>query len=56
MPDTAHNMLQAMAEAARVASVMVDGDQARRIITPRAMHYIAHPDPDYCLLIGWYNN
>jgi hypothetical protein len=47
-------MLSAMEEAARVASVIVDGDEAARIIAPRAMHYIAEPDPDYRFLAGDY--
>ena len=34
-------------EAARVASVMVDGDACRRIVTPRAMEYLLRTDgPD----------
>jgi hypothetical protein len=32
-------------DAARVASVMVDGDQCRRIVTPRAMEYMFRKDP-----------
>jgi hypothetical protein len=47
-------MLEALSEAARVASVMVDGDEASRIITERAAHYIAHPDPEYRFLAGDY--
>jgi hypothetical protein len=31
-------------DAARVASVMVDGDQCRRIVTPRAMEYLLRTD------------
>ena len=31
--------------AARVASVMVDGDACRRIVTPRAMEYMFRNDP-----------
>jgi hypothetical protein len=29
----------------RVATVMVDGDLCRRIVKPRALHYLANPDP-----------
>jgi hypothetical protein len=35
---------------------MVDGDEARRILTERAMHHIAHPDPDYRFLSADYLN
>jgi hypothetical protein len=54
MADRVRKTLQALLEAARVASVMVDGDEARRIITARAMRYIAHPDPEYPFLSGDY--
>jgi hypothetical protein len=47
-------MLGALTETARVASVMIDGDEAGRIITDRAMHYIAHPDPKHRFLSGDY--
>jgi hypothetical protein len=52
MQNQVREMLEALAETARVASVMIDGDQARRIITDRAMHYIAHPDPEHRFLSG----
>lgn len=32
-------------EIARVATVMVDGDVCQRIVTPRALKYMLHPDP-----------
>jgi len=32
-------------EIARTASVMVDGDLCRRIVKPRALRFLAHPDP-----------
>lgn len=47
-------MLKALKEAARVASVIIDGDEARRIITERAGRYIANPDPRYRFLSGDY--
>ncbi len=47
-------MLQAMIGVACIASVMLDGDVVRRIITPRAMAHIARPDPDYPFLSGDY--
>ncbi len=46
--------LHALKEAARVAGVMIDGDEARRIITERARHYIANPDPTYSFLSADY--
>ena len=52
MQDRICRTIEALKEAARVASIMVDGDQARRIITERAMHYIAHPDPNHRFLSG----
>jgi hypothetical protein len=54
MPDNAHRVLKALTEVAHVASVMVDGDVAKRIITKRAMRYIAHPDPEHRFLSGYY--
>ena len=50
MADRVPCMLQALLESARVGSVMLDGDEAGRIITARAMHHIAHPDSDYRFL------
>jgi hypothetical protein len=47
-------LVDALSEVARVASVMVDGDEARRILTERAMHHIAHPDPEYRFLSADY--
>jgi len=47
-------MLKAMTGAARVASVMVDGDEAGRVPTERALHYVANPDPNYRSLAGDY--
>jgi hypothetical protein len=41
-----------LTEAARVASLMVDGEEARQIITDRAIHYISHPDPNHRFLSG----
>lgn len=47
-------MQSALEEAARVASVLLDGDEARRIITERAIHYIANPDAQFRFLAGDY--
>ena len=54
MSDQTQVVTGALSEVARVASVMVDGDEARRILTERAMHHIAHPDPDYRFLSADY--
>jgi len=54
MSDPAQEIVAALCEVARVASVMVDGDEARRILTERAMYHIAHPDPDYRFLSADY--
>ncbi|MEO6828412.1 MAG: hypothetical protein ABI164_01280 [Acidobacteriaceae bacterium] len=34
-----------LAEIARVATTMVDGDVCQRILTPRALAYMLHPNP-----------
>ncbi|MGQ9661050.1 MAG: hypothetical protein ACUVWX_01775 [Kiritimatiellia bacterium] len=47
-------MIRAMRELARVASAVVDGDEAGRIITDLAMHYIANPDNQFRFLAGDY--
>ena len=52
MENQVREMLRALRDAARVASVMVDGDEAMRIVTDRAKHYIAHPDPEHRFLAG----
>jgi hypothetical protein len=54
MSDRTQSIVEALSEVARVASVMVDGDEARRILTERAMYHIAHPDPDYRFLSADY--
>jgi hypothetical protein len=43
---------QQLEEAARVASVMVDGDVCRRIVTARAMDYLLRTDPKDRFLAG----
>jgi hypothetical protein len=52
--DPVQRIVEALSEIARVASVMVDGDEARRILTARAMVHIAHPDPEYRFLSADY--
>jgi hypothetical protein len=46
--------MAALKELARVASVMVDGEDAEHVVTDRAMHYIANPDPKHRFLAGDY--
>ena len=50
--DQIRETIEALVEAARVASIMIDGDEAKRIITKRAMRHIAHPDPEHRFLSG----
>ena len=52
MPDRVRRMVKALTGIARVASAMVDGDEAKRMLTERAMHYVAHPDPEHRFLSG----
>jgi hypothetical protein len=54
MPNRVRRMVKALTEVARVASAMVDGDEAKRILTDRAMRHVAHPDPEYRFLSGDY--
>jgi hypothetical protein len=44
----------ALCDAARVASVMVDGDLAGRIVSPRSWHYIRNPNPKHRFMTGDY--
>lgn len=46
--------MQALRELARIASVMVDGDVATRIMADRSAYYLAHPDPREPHLAGDY--
>ena len=50
----AQRILGALLELARVAIVMVDGEDAKRIITDRAHYYLASPDPKYRFLSSDY--
>ncbi len=34
-----------LGEIARVATIMIDGDTCQRILTPRALAHMLHPDP-----------
>ena len=54
MTDHVQQRVEALSETARVTSVMLDGDEARRIITEQATYYLAHPDPEHRFLSGDY--
>lgn len=47
-------VLEELERLAHIAEVMVDGDQAARVITPLASHYIANPNPKHFHLAGDY--
>ncbi|MBN1808496.1 MAG: hypothetical protein JW909_05470 [Planctomycetes bacterium] len=51
---TPERMQSALLDAARVASAMLDGEEASLVISPRAMRYIASPDPQFQFLSGDY--
>lgn len=42
---TSANQEHDLNEIARVATLMVDGDVCQRIVTPRALQYMLHPNP-----------
>jgi len=42
---TLANQDQDLNEIARVATIMVDGDVCQHIVTPRALHFMLHPNP-----------
>ncbi len=46
--------LEALKQTARVATTLIDGDEARRIIVDRAYYHIANPDPQHRFLSGDY--
>ena len=50
----ARKAMEALTEAARVAEVMVDGEEAKRIVVDRAMHHIANPNPEHRFMAGDY--
>ena len=50
----AQRILDALLELARVASVMGDGEEAKRIITDRAHYYLANSDTTYRFLSSDY--
>ena len=45
-------MVEALVGLAKVASVMVDGEEAKRIITDDAFHHMTNKDPQYRFLSG----
>ena len=47
-------ILDDLAKVARVAEAMIDGELAMRIITDRAAHYIANPNPQHRFLSSDY--
>lgn len=47
-------VLADMRRLARIAEILVDGEQAGRIITPMASHYIANPHPKHPHMSGDY--
>ncbi len=51
---TDRKRLASLVELARIASTMMDGDVADRIITERALHHVLNPDPEYRFLAGDY--
>jgi hypothetical protein len=50
--DRADRFIRELEDTARVASVMVDGDVCRRIVTARAMEYLLRNDPKDRYLAG----
>jgi len=50
----ARKMLATMKDVARVATAMVDGEEAQAMITERAAHHVANPDPKYRSMAGDY--
>ena len=49
---TVHETVDALVDLAKVASVMVDGEEAKRIITDDAFHHMTNKDPQYRFLSG----
>ena len=54
LPDPAarRERLDALRELARVATALIDGDEARRIIVDRAYHHLANPSEEHPFLVG----
>ena len=50
----ARKALAGLQSVARVAAAVVDGEEAQRIITERAIHYIANPNPQHRYMSGDY--
>jgi len=47
-------VLAELTRLAEIAAGILDGEEAKRIITETAMHYIANPDPEHRFLAGDY--
>ena len=43
-----------LARVAEIAAAILDGEEIARIVEPKAMHHIAHPDPDFRFLSSDY--
>ena len=52
VPAANDSFIRELDDAARVATVMVDGDVCRKIVTPRAMDYLLRNDPKDPFLAG----
>lgn len=50
--ENAGAVLAELTRLAEIAAGIVDGEEAKRIITEQAMHYIANPDPEHRFLSG----
>ncbi|MHC4717908.1 MAG: hypothetical protein ACYS5V_13120 [Planctomycetota bacterium] len=47
-------VLDELARLAEIAAGIIDGEDVKGIITPRAMYYILNPDPKHQFLVGDY--
>jgi len=55
MTDTAAEAVQAeLMRLAEIAAGILDGEEVKAIVTPKALHHIACPDPEYPYLDGDY--
>jgi len=47
-------VLDELARLAEIAAGVIDGEDVKGVITPRAMYYILNPDPKHRFLVGDY--
>ncbi|HET6426762.1 MAG TPA: hypothetical protein VFJ30_00015 [Phycisphaerae bacterium] len=47
-------VLDELARLAEIAAGVIDGEDVKGVITPRAMYYILNPDPKHQFLVGDY--